>query len=147
MATKPLSLAKQLGLFVGMATRLGPFLRDRLTPERCTETSRRGLARREESFLELLDRALARDERHPYSRLLRHAGITLRDVGEGVRARGLEPTLAMLHDHGVYVTLDEFKGRVPIRRGSLVVDVGSHGCYQRRRPRRNRPDPPPHGGL
>jgi hypothetical protein len=126
MATQSLSLPKQVALFAGTARRLGPFLRDRLTPERCTEMSRRGLARREESFLGILDRALACDQANPYGKLLKHAGIGLRDVHESVRRHGLEPTLEMLHDHGVYVSADEFKGRVQIRRGSLGIDVGSH---------------------
>jgi hypothetical protein len=126
MAAKTLSLSRQLALITGMATRLGPFLRHRLTPECCTEMSLQGLARREEVFLGILDRALGRDNRNPYNRLLKHAGITLRDVRESVREHGLEPTLEMLHDNGVYVSLDEFKGRAPIRRGSLQFDVGSH---------------------
>lgn len=126
MTGKPLSLGKQLALFGGMARRVGPFLRDRLTAERCTEMSVQGLRRRNESFLEILDRALAHNDAHPYSRLLKHAGVTLADVRQSVSARGLEPTLEMLYDHGVYVTLDEFKGRVPMRRGSLQFDVGSH---------------------
>jgi hypothetical protein len=126
MATQSLSLPKQLALFAGTARRLGPFLRDRLTAERCAEMSSRGLARREESFLGILHRALAHDEANPYSKLLKHAGIALRDVHEAVRRQGLEPTLEMLHDHGVYVSADELKGRAPIRRGSLHIDVGSH---------------------
>jgi hypothetical protein len=126
MATQSLSLPKQLALFAGTARRLGPFLRDRLTPDLCAGASSRGLARREESFLGILDRALARDEANPYSKLLKHAGIALRDVHESVRRDGLEPTLEMLHENGVYVSADEFKGRAQIRRGSLVVDVGSH---------------------
>jgi hypothetical protein len=65
MATRSLPLPKQLALFAGTARRLGPFLRDRLTPERCTEMSRRGLARREESFLNILDRALGAGRGQP----------------------------------------------------------------------------------
>jgi hypothetical protein len=124
--TKKLSLSRQIGLFARLATQLGPFLRDRLTAERCIEMSRIGLARREASFLGSLDGALGSNPANPYSKLLRHAGITLRDIGESVHRQGLEPTLEMLYDNGVYVSLDEFKGRVPIRRGSLSIDVGSH---------------------
>lgn len=125
MARK-LSLARQVGLFARLATRLGPFLREHLTTERCIEMSRSGFARREASFLDILERALGPDPANPYARLLRHAGITLSDIGESVRRHGLEPTLETLYDNGVYVSLDEFKGRVPIRRGSLSIDAGSH---------------------
>lgn len=123
---RTLSLFRQIGLFANLARRLGPFLRERLTAERCAEMSRSALVRREASFLGILEGALGSDPSNPYSRLLRHAGITLADIRESVHRQGLEPTLETLHDNGVYVSLDEFKGRVPIRRGSLSIDVGSH---------------------
>jgi hypothetical protein len=126
MATQTLSLAKQLTLFASMATRLGPFLRDRLSPERCVAVSRQGLAAREQSFLAVIERVVTRDEQNPYSKMLKHAGITLRDVRELVTRNGLEPALEMLYDSGVYVHLDEFKGRTQLKRGSLSLDVGSH---------------------
>src|SRR5687767_1366657 len=109
---RTLSLSRQIGLFGSLARRLGPFLRDRLTAERCTEMCRTGLARRATAFLGCLEAALGSNPGNPYSRLLKHAGITLRDVRESVQVRGVEPTLEMLHDNGVYVSLDEFKGRV-----------------------------------
>lgn len=126
MATQTLSLAKQLGLFANMAGRLGPFLRDRLTRQRCHELSRLGLATREQSFLGLVERVVAGDPQNPYSLLLKHAGITPRDLREQVGHVGLERTLELLYDQGVYVSLDEFKGRSQLRRGSLCLDVGSH---------------------
>ena len=126
MATQTLSLAKQLGLFASMATRLGPFLRDRLNRERCIELSRHGLAAREQSFLNLVEHVVSGDAQNPYSRLLKHAGIAPRDLREQVGRIGLEATLELLYDNGVYVNLDEFKGRTQLRRGSLCLDVGSH---------------------
>jgi hypothetical protein len=126
MATRQLNLTKQLGLFTSLARGLGPFLRAPLTREACLALSREGLAAREQSFVSVVERIVALDDRNPYSRLLRHAGITPRDIGEHVRRQGLEPTLEMLFEHGVYVTLDEFKGRTELRRGSLRLEVGSH---------------------
>ena len=115
MATQTLSLAKQLTLFASMATRLGPFLRDRLSAERCVAVSRQGLAAREQSFLAVIEQVVSQDEQNPYSKLLKHAGITPRDVRELVPRNGLEPTLEILYDYGVYVSLDEFKGRTQLR--------------------------------
>jgi hypothetical protein len=125
MAAQTLSLADQLAMFSSMAWRLRPFLRDRLTAKRAVEMSRHGLGVREQSFLDIIDRALVANDQNPYSRLLKHAGISSDDIRDSVGRRGLEPTLEMLHDNGVYVSVDEFKGRVPIRRGSLSFDVGS----------------------
>lgn len=85
-----------------------------------------GLAVREASFVRLVERGVYPDDNNPYRRLLKHAGIELEDLRQMVGRSGLEPTLATLFDAGVYVELDEFKGRVPIRRGSLEFHVSSH---------------------
>jgi hypothetical protein len=40
-----------------------------------------------------------------------------------VQRDGLEAALSRLHDAGVYVTLEEFKGRAPICRPGLEFEV------------------------
>jgi hypothetical protein len=47
------------------------------------------------------------------------AGIEFEDLARSVRQDGIEPTLEKLHDKGVYVTLEEFKGRRAIERGGM----------------------------
>jgi hypothetical protein len=59
----------------------------------------------------------------PYRALLEHAGATAGDVADLVRREGVEGALARLYDAGVFVSLDEFKGRRPVVRGSLRLDV------------------------
>ena len=86
----------------------------------------RELEEREETFLQVLERGIYNNPRSPYLRLLEHAGYGLADVQALVRSQGLEGALLQLHDKGVYVTLDEFKGRAPIRRPGLEFPVEAH---------------------
>jgi hypothetical protein len=58
-----------------------------------------------------------------YGQLIEIAGCSLDDLRTAVRWDGLGPTLDMLRDNGVYVTHDEFKGKVPIERSGQVVDT------------------------
>jgi glycosyltransferase involved in cell wall biosynthesis len=55
--------------------------------------------------------------------MLRNAGFDLDDVRRLVAERGLEGALEQLYDAGVYVTNDEFRGRVPVRRDGLEFFV------------------------
>jgi hypothetical protein len=60
-----------------------------------------------------------------YAALMRHAGCECGDVDRGVKRDGLEATLTALFRAGVYLTVDEFKGRQPVRRGnSLQIEAG-----------------------
>ena len=121
-----LSVAGQARLFGRLAVRLRPFLRSPIAAEQARTMCEHGLAEREASFLRLVEQGVYRDHASPYRRLLNHAGIEFEDLRQMVRTGGLEPTLEALFDAGVHVRLDEFKGRVPIRRGSLEFDVRSH---------------------
>jgi hypothetical protein len=78
---------------------------------------------RERNFLELVDRGIYDRQGSPYRALLDHAGVTREDVHELVTDEGLEGALAELHEAGVHLSSDEFNGRTPIRRGSLVLEV------------------------
>jgi hypothetical protein len=85
----------------------------------------RQLHSREESFLAVLQHGIYDNPKSPYRRLLRHAGFDLADVRALVQSVGLESALSELHDAGVYVTLDEFKGRLPIRRLGLEFEASA----------------------
>jgi hypothetical protein len=54
---------------------------------------------------------------------LQNAGVVFADVVSLVRQLGVEGALARLYESGVYVTLDEFKGRRPIQRPGLELAV------------------------
>ncbi len=77
------------------------------------------LRNRERQFLRLVRRAIYENPGSPYLPLLRRAGARMGDIEELVRLKGLEPALEQLAKEGVQVSLDEFKGRTPIRRPGL----------------------------
>lgn len=80
------------------------------------------LQRRNENFLASVERGIFANPRSPYQALLAMAGCTIDDVRELLQKDGLERTLERLRAEGVYVSFEEFKGLVPIVRGSLRLE-------------------------
>lgn len=107
-----------------MLAGLPPFLR---RPPSLSEARARvahRLERRELHFLALLERVFGLPPQNPYRRLFQHAGIGLEDVRAIVASSGLQQALQTLAGAGVLLTVDEFKGRCPVVRGSLRFEVG-----------------------
>ncbi|HEY7461073.1 MAG TPA: hypothetical protein VIC59_04285 [Gemmatimonadota bacterium] len=98
-------------------------LRRPVTLAEAHATLERRLAQREAAFLDILARSVYAYPESPYATLLRAAGCEYGDVRRLVEANGLEGALAELHVRGVYLTVEEFKGRRPAVRGSTVVAV------------------------
>ncbi len=102
---------------------LPSFLRRPLGIAEARATLARRLGQREADFL-----TLARSAGHPggpgiYRELLELAGCTVGDLEKLVHAEGVEGALQVLYRRGVYLTVDEFKGRRPVVRGSTVLEV------------------------
>ena len=117
----PSMMAESAGHVVMLArlTRdLPGLLRRPISLEQARASIRERLRTRERRFLTILDRAIYRHPTSPYARLLRNAGCTYGDIVALVRAEGVEGALRQLADRGVYVTLDELKGRHEAVRGS-----------------------------
>jgi hypothetical protein len=105
------------------AARLFRLLRKRLDLPEAIEQVKRDMARREERFLSSArDLIYARAE-SPYRKLLLWAGCAYADLEALVRHRGIDETVAGLAAAGVYVSFDEFKGRAPIVRSGLSIEV------------------------
>jgi len=81
------------------------------------------LVSREDRFLDSLHRGIFANPASPYRILLQRAGAAEHDVAALVRERGIEATLRSLYEAGVYITLDELKGRRPIVRPGLELPV------------------------
>jgi hypothetical protein len=86
-------------------------------------TQQRWLQQREQDFLALARRAIYFTAPGPYRRLLDLAGCELGDLERLVGQDGLEATLAQLYRRGVFLTIDELKGRRPVVRGSASFEL------------------------
>jgi hypothetical protein len=100
-----------------------PFLRQELDAASARARLEDSLEARERTFLHLLRSTVFDHPTSPYWTLLRWARISLDDVAEALRAQGLEATLELLLDAGVFVTLEEFKGLEPLVRPGLELPV------------------------
>lgn len=119
-----MSLARDLLRIGHLAADLPAFLRQRVTLDEARSTLRRRLEKREESFLDVVERGVYGHPDSPYLPLLREAGCEVGDLRSMVRSRGIEGALAAIREAGVYVTFEEFKGRAPIERSGVVVHPG-----------------------
>ena len=106
---------------VRFARHLPGFLARPIGRDAASSLVRTQLARRCDAFLTLLERAVFARPASVWARLLAHAGLAPGDVRTLVARDGLEGALETLHRAGVHATLDEIKGRRPLRRGSLEI--------------------------
>jgi hypothetical protein len=77
------------------------------------------IAQREDNFLRLAERSIFNYPRSPYLPLLAAKRITFSDLKSWVSKYGLEAGLRTLEREGVYFTVDEFKGKTPVRRKGI----------------------------
>ncbi len=120
------SARSELAILRRLCADLVPFVRRPLDAADCRRRVREGIDGREASFLDLVEHAVFGVARSPYLWLLDHAGVGFPDLRRSVRVHGLERTLSDLHAAGVFVTLDEFKGRRPIVRDGRTLETRSH---------------------
>ena len=98
-----------------------PFLGQSLDLGEAGRILERQLAARERTFAGILERGVFGHPSSPYRPLFAQAGIGLEDVYSMLTRDGLDATLGKLYDAGVHLTLEEFKGRHPIKRSGLVI--------------------------
>lgn len=107
------------------ASGLRDFVRTPVTYESSLAYLREQRARREQNFLDTLRLAVFAFPERPYAKLLRWAGITYADAEQMVLRDGVDATLRRWLQAGVYVTLAEFKGKRPLERNGLHIEVTS----------------------
>ena len=101
---------------VRFLTQLPRLLRRTFTTEEVHALLRRDLERREVNFLDLARTAIFANSKSPFRKLLHYAGCEYHEVENLVRKKGLEETLRELYRRGVYLTVEEAKGRRPVIR-------------------------------
>jgi len=107
---------QQAKLFCRFAAGLRPFLAESTTVDQARRILIESRRDRAESFVRILDRAVFGFPNRPYAWLFSRAGLDRNAAGRMVAEHGVEGALDRWMDLGIYLTLDEFKGRVPIRR-------------------------------
>ena len=118
---------KQLPQLARLAAGMPAYLRCRVAPEMARRQIADRLLRRHERFIEMMQRLIFERPESPYARLLNRARVGPDVLVRLVEQVGVEPTLEHLRDRGVYLTLDEMRGRIPIRRGDLVIELDARG--------------------
>ncbi len=103
------------------------FLRQQtITVDEAKAAVGRDLAARDANFLTIVRRGIFGHARSPYLPLLKLAGCEFGDIESAVRRKGLEASLEDLRNAGVYFTFEEYKGRRPVVRGGVTLDVDEH---------------------
>ncbi len=111
-------LSDELRAYVRFALGLRSFLQDRVDIGSVRDRVAVRLGRRERNLIDSVDRCVYSAPASPYRRLLEWAGCERGDFIGLVRSEGVEGALTTLRETGVFVTVDEFKIKRPIRRGS-----------------------------
>jgi hypothetical protein len=99
---------------------LNGFLKETVTLEQCRETIRQRLQNREYNLLLQVKRAIYENKTSPYLKLLELSGCEYGDLEKLVKSEGIEPALKKLAGEGVYISIEEFKGKKDITRGGKV---------------------------
>ncbi len=104
---------------------LRAYLRENVSIAACYELLGSRMAEREECFLRILRDGILPNPQNPSARLLRGAGIGYGDVRRAISRAGLQGALSWLRQAGVYLTLDEMKGRVAVERNGCAFAVAA----------------------
>ena len=121
--SRPAGWLADAALGARFLARLPAFLRSPIGAAEARTILQRRHAERDTDFLTLVRRLVYGHPASPYGALLRHAGCEYGDLERMVSRDGLEGALGALFREGVFLTVAELKGRRPVTRGSLRIDV------------------------
>jgi hypothetical protein len=93
--------------------------RDRIDLANVRAVVRTRTERRDAAFLEMAERAIFAYPDSPYRPMLAAAGVDWAGLRSLVGAHGVERTLEILAERGVYVSIEEYKGTRECRRGAM----------------------------
>jgi hypothetical protein len=116
-----LPLPFDLKMAASFLSRLPTFLRHKIEPAQARQIILQRMRNREQRFLDMAKQRIFGYPQSPYLKLMQYAGIELGDIKVMLRREGLEGTLIELLRAGVYLKVDEFKGRKDAVRGSQTI--------------------------
>ncbi|MDG5816074.1 hypothetical protein QA601_13355 [Chitinispirillales bacterium ANBcel5] len=109
--------------YIRFISGLNTFLKGRLSAPEAYQGAQNLLkdriAKRDENFLNIVDKGIFSYSKSPYKMLLEPKKIAYRDIKNKVESEGIENTLEWLKSEEVYFTVDEFKGKVPVKRNGV----------------------------
>jgi hypothetical protein len=100
---------------------LRSFLRHPVSPDQAVAEIANRIEQRTSNLLKLVQQAVYENPASPYRWLLGQAGCEFGDFEQLVQREGAEGALQELFRHGVYLTVDEFKGKKTVARGSSTL--------------------------
>ena len=115
-----MSLFGQVMAYWRFAWGLRKFLKEPVTLEQSREIIRQRLQNREQNLLTIVKRAIYDNGASPYLKLLRLAGCEYGDFEKLVHSDGIESALRRICEAGVYISIEEFKGKKEVSRGGKV---------------------------
>jgi hypothetical protein len=115
-----MSLFNQLAAYWRLGGGLKAFQREPVTLEQSREIVKQGLQNREQNLLAIVKRAIYDNEASPYLKLLEVAGCEYGDFEKMVHSDGIEPALRKICEAGVYISIEEFKGKKEAVRSGKV---------------------------
>ncbi|GAI87910.1 unnamed protein product, partial [marine sediment metagenome] len=113
-----MALLNQLTRYWRFSYGLRKFLKEPITLEESRQIISQRLKDRQQNLLATVKQAIYGNQTSPYLELLNFAGCEYGDFEQMVRSDGIEPTLCKLNDLGIYLSIEEFKGKKEVKRGS-----------------------------
>lgn len=107
--------------YIEFIVHLRRFLRESSDLKKSRQSIQQRVEQREDNFLSVLKRAIYDNYNSPYRRIIQSARISFQDIQYSVSRSGIEETLRFLKKKGVYLTLDEIKGRKRTIRSGLDI--------------------------
>lgn len=101
---------------------LKDFIQVKMTFEDARAAIKKRMEHREENFLRVIKKGIFEYKKSPYLALLKLCHCEYNDIVKLVSRHGLEETLKIIKDDGVYIKIEEFKGKKPIiRKGKEFI--------------------------
>jgi len=109
--------------FMKYSLGLKGYFKEDLSFARAAAIIKARMAQREENFLKIIKKGVFGYKKSPYLSLLKLCRCEYKDIERLVSRCGLEGALRTLKDDGVYIKIEEFKGKSPIIRKGRKFDV------------------------
>ncbi len=87
------------------------FLQKEISLSECHDIIKKGMMYREENFLAYIKEIIYENKKSPYLEFLKLSHIDYEDIKKIVSRQGIEKTLTILKEEGVYITFEEFTGK------------------------------------